>query len=65
MAIDTADLVALQRSAAMVPPGEQIKVERDRLYALCTELIEARQLLARLGSDLRAVAARSRGAADA
>jgi hypothetical protein len=60
MVISTAELVALQRSTAMVAPGQPVPVERERLHALCTELIEARQLLARLGSDLREVAARSR-----
>lgn len=60
MAMVTADLVALQRSAAMAPPGQRVPVDRDHLVALCSELIEARQLLARLGSDLREVAARSR-----
>ena len=64
MAISSAELVALQRSAAMVPPGQRLSIDRDQLHAMCSELIEARQLLARLGSDLREVAARSRRAAD-
>lgn len=52
--------MALQRSAAMLAPGAAMAVDRDLLYDLCTEVIESRQLLARLGADLRAVAARSR-----
>jgi hypothetical protein len=32
-------------------------VERDQLLELCGELLAARQLLERLGTDLRAVAA--------
>lgn len=64
MAISSAELVALQRSAAMLPPGQRLSVEREQLYAMCSELIEARQLLARLGSDLREVADRSRRVGD-
>ena len=56
-------LVALQRSAAMLTSGQSIPVGRDELLELCEELIDARQLLTRLGADLRAVATRSRDAA--
>lgn len=58
--MSAAELVALQRSAAMLAPGSTLAVDRDVLYGLCTELIESRQLMARLGADLREVAARSR-----
>jgi hypothetical protein len=58
--VATAQVVALQRSAAMLPPGQSLPVARDELFELCRELLEARQLLARLGTDLRTVAARSR-----
>lgn len=55
-----ADLVTLQRSVAMLPPGQKYAVDRDQLHALCAELIEYRELIARLGTDLRNVAQRSR-----
>lgn len=58
--VSDSELVALQRSAAMLVPGTALPVDRDQLYLLCSELIEARQLLTRLGSDLRSVANRSR-----
>lgn len=50
-------LTALRRSAVMINPGGSIPVARDELVALCDELLANRQLLARLGTDLRAVAA--------
>ena len=49
MRLDTAELVALQRSAAMLTPGQSMPIERDVLFELCGEVLEARQLLARLG----------------
>jgi hypothetical protein len=58
--VSDSDLVALQRSAAMLPPGGSMPVGRDHVFDMCTELIESRQLLTRLGSDLRSVANRSR-----
>jgi hypothetical protein len=54
------ELVALQRSAAMLSRGQTQPVDAGLLEAICGELIEARQLLERLGGDLRAVAAKSR-----
>lgn len=60
MTVDRSELVALQRSAAMVQPGCSLPVERDVLFALCSEVLEARELLTRLGTDLRAVARRGR-----
>ena len=59
MPVDTAELVALQRSAAMLTPGQSMPIERDVLFELCGEVLEARQLLARLGTDLKAVAAKA------
>lgn len=44
----------------MLSPGQTMPVEREMLLALCSELIDARQLLGRLGDDLREVASRSR-----
>jgi hypothetical protein len=58
--VSDSDLVALQRSAAMLPPGASLPVDRDQAFQMCSELIEARQLLTRLGSDLRSVANLSR-----
>lgn len=60
MPLPTSELVALQRSAAMLTPSQQQPVDRDVLIELCAELVESRQLLARLGADLRTVAQRSR-----
>ena len=60
--VSDSDLVALQRSAAMLPPGGSMPVRREQLFEMCGELIESRQLLTRLGSDLRSVANRSRRA---
>lgn len=60
MPIPTAELIAMQRSAAMLTPGRQQPVDRDVLIELCAEVLESRQLLARLGADLRTVAQRSR-----
>lgn len=57
--VTAAELVSLQRSAAMLGPGQQQPVDRELLYALCSELLEARQLLGRLGADLRSVASRA------
>jgi hypothetical protein len=59
MPVDTAELVALQRSAAMLTPGQSMPIERDVLFELCGEVLEPRQLLARLGTDLKAVAAKA------
>jgi len=38
---------------------EQLEIEGVVLWALCTEVIESRALLARLGADLRTVAGRA------
>jgi hypothetical protein len=57
--VSGADLVGLQRSAAMHQPGQQVAVEREVLLALCEELVEQRALLRRLGGDLRTVARRA------
>jgi hypothetical protein len=35
MPLDTAELVALQRSAAMLMPGQSMPIERDVLFELC------------------------------
>jgi hypothetical protein len=57
----TAQLVAMSRNAAMLAPGQSIPVSREDLHELCSELLESRRLLVRLGTDLRTVTARSRG----
>ena len=43
MPVASAELVSLQRSAAMLTPGQSMPVERDVLYELCGEMLEARQ----------------------
>jgi hypothetical protein len=58
--LPTAELVAIQRSAAMLREGQTYALPRNELIELIAEVIEARQLLERLGGDLRTVAARSR-----
>jgi len=59
--VELADLVTLQRSAAMLAPGQTLPVDRDELLDMCGELIETRRLLARLGGDLKTVARRAKG----
>jgi hypothetical protein len=53
-------IVTLQRSAAMLTRGQSMPVDRDVLIELCEELIEQRELLRRVGSDLRTIALRAR-----
>ena len=57
--VTQADIVALHRSAAMLPPGSRTTVERDLLVVVLDELISQRALLQRLGTDLKTVARRS------
>jgi len=59
MDVTQADIVALHRSAAMLPPGSRTTVERDLLVVVLDALISQRALLQRLGADLRTVARRS------
>jgi len=56
-----AELVALQRSAAMGAPGSAVAVRRELLLALVDELLATRSLLARVGGDLRTIARHARG----
>ena len=58
--VPTSDLIALQRSAAMLAIGQQQPVDGEVLEAICGELIEARRLLDRFGSDLTTIARRNR-----
>lgn len=58
--VSTGDLVALQRSATMVPPGQSVPLPRDTVIELCRELLELRALVARVGTGPRDVASRSR-----
>ena len=58
--VSTEELVAFQRSAAMVGPGQTLPLRRETVTELCTELLELRALVARVGSGLRDVAQRSR-----
>jgi hypothetical protein len=54
-------LVSMQRSAAMLSPGQTISVDGSLMYDLTAELLEHRQLIARLGADLRTVAGKAAG----
>ena len=58
--VSVGDVVALQRSAAMVQPGQSVPVPRDTLIGLCDELLELRALVTRVGTGVRDVAQRSR-----
>ncbi len=56
----SAELISIQRSAAMLPPGTAVPLPRESLLALVEEVLSQRSLLERLGTDLRDVARRSR-----
>lgn len=53
--ITTPELVSLQRSTGMLNAGQVATIPREQLLALCSELLEHRALLERLGADLRRV----------
>ena len=55
-----ADLIALQRSAAMLEPHAIASVRREELLAVLDELIALRQLVERFGTDMRHIAKRGR-----
>jgi hypothetical protein len=57
--METHEIEILRRSAAMQQPGTKVAVDRSTLVQLLGELIEARQLLGRLGADLKAVEQRA------
>jgi hypothetical protein len=57
--MNTADLIATQRSAAMAPPNTDIKVHRDDLIEIIEELLDQRRLLHRVGTDLKTIARRA------
>jgi hypothetical protein len=59
MPVGTADLVSLHRSAAMAAFGQSLPVNREVLMSICDELLEVRSLLERMGTDLRAIAAKA------
>jgi hypothetical protein len=61
--METHELEIMRRSAAIQQPGAMVPVDRSTLVQVLGELIEARQLLGRLGADLKAVARRARGKA--
>ena len=44
----------------MVGPGQSLPVPRETVTELCSELLELRALVARVGNGLRDVAQRSR-----
>ncbi len=45
----------------MLGAGQKMPVDRNELLDICSELIDCRQLLARLGGDLKTVARRAKG----
>jgi hypothetical protein len=57
--MNTADLIATQRSAAMAPPNTDIRVPRDDLIEIIEELLDQRRLLQRVGTDLKTIARRA------
>ena len=60
--MNTADLIATQRSAAMAPPNTDIKIHRDDLIEIIEiieELLDQRRLLQRVGTDLKTIARRA------
>ena len=63
VSIPTAELVSLLRSIAMQPPGSTVKLDRDEALTAVEELLQLRQLVERVGGDLRDLAARSRSTA--
>ncbi|MEP6659152.1 MAG: hypothetical protein ABJD24_04460 [Acidimicrobiales bacterium] len=61
--MNQADLVALQRSTAMIAPGAPAAIKREELLEILDEITATRALLARLGADLKTVARRARPSA--
>jgi hypothetical protein len=57
--MEQADLIAWQRSVAMLTPNAAVSLERERLLEILDELVATRALLARLGADLKTVARRA------
>lgn len=57
--MEQADLIAWQRSVAMLTPNVAVSLERERLLEILDELVATRALLARLGADLKTVARRA------
>ena len=57
--VPTSELIALQRSAAMLGVGQKQPVDGELLEAICAELVEARRLLDRFGADLKTIARRT------
>ncbi len=55
-AVPQAEVIALQRSAAMLTEGQALAVPGDVVCALCTEVLANRALLERFGADLRRIA---------
>ena len=56
-----AELVTLQRSAAMLPAGTSVPVGRDDIIELIDELFELRRLVQRFGGDLKTLARHAGG----
>jgi hypothetical protein len=54
--MNNAELISLQRSAAMAAPGSAVPMPRERVLELLDEVLSSRSLLERLGTDLRSVA---------
>ena len=54
--MNQAELVTLQRSAAMQLAGTSVAVDRDDIIELIEELFELRRLVQRVGGDLKTLA---------
>jgi uncharacterized protein Yka (UPF0111/DUF47 family) len=50
------ELVTLQRSAAMLPAGTAVPIDRDDMIELLEEFFELRRLVQRFGGDLKTLA---------
>lgn len=58
--VPTAELVSLHPPIAMQAPDSPVTLHRDEALSLVEELLALRQLVERVGGDLRNLAARSR-----
>jgi hypothetical protein len=59
--LSQADLVSVQRSAAMQLAGTKVSVDRDDIIELIEELFELRRLVQRVGGDLKTLARHAAG----
>jgi hypothetical protein len=59
--MNQAELVTMQRSAAMQLAGTTVSVDRDDIIELIEELFELRRLVQRVGGDLKTLARHATG----